>query len=238
MRQGLAGSVARGRRSGWQRRSRLVARASVRDVAAQTGLSIATVSRVINGDQRVAAPTRALVLDALDLLGPAAPVARGHGRQSGGPVFVRCPYELTDYFGLIVSAIADELAANGRPMLLDAGESSQSRHPLGQLSMRAESSGAILVLPPEETRGARATRPAWIPVRHRRPPHECARRRGRRHRGAPPGSACAHVASRGARTPTHRRPRRSDRVAREPRAADRAHGGARRRGRAAATRRS
>lgn len=127
------------------------ARASVRDVAAQTGLSIATVSRVINGDQRVAAPTRALVLDALDLLGPAAPVARGHGRQSGGPVFVRCPYELTDYFGLIVSAIADELAANGRPMLLDAGESSQSRHPLGQLSMRAESSGAILVLPPEET---------------------------------------------------------------------------------------
>ncbi|QEO14961.1 LacI family transcriptional regulator [Agromyces intestinalis] len=125
------------------------ARASVRDVAAATGCSIATVSRVLNGDARVAASTRTLVLEALDRLGPAAPIARGHAGPDLGPVFVRCPYLLTDYFGLIVTAIADELASRNRPMLLDAGESSQSRHPLGRLPMRAETAGAILVLPPE-----------------------------------------------------------------------------------------
>ncbi|GAA1829980.1 LacI family DNA-binding transcriptional regulator [Agromyces salentinus] len=127
------------------------ARASVRDVAAQTGLSIATISRVMNGDRRVAAATRTLVLDALDGLGAAAPMPRGQDRPAGGPIFVRCPYELSGYFGLIVSAIADELASLNRPMLLDAGESSQSRHPLGRLSMRAEAAGAILVLPPEDS---------------------------------------------------------------------------------------
>ncbi|SFR83678.1 transcriptional regulator, LacI family [Agromyces sp. CF514] len=126
------------------------ARASVRDVAEATGLSIATVSRVLNGNAQVAPATRELVLGALEGLGSAAPIARGHSRQTGGPVFVRCPYVLTDYFGLIVSSIAEELAANARPMLLDAGESSQSRHPLGQMPMRAETSGAILILPPED----------------------------------------------------------------------------------------
>ena len=125
-------------------------RASVRDVAARTGLSIATVSRVMNGSEGVRPHTRELVLDVLEELGSAAPVARGHDRPTGGPVFVRCPYVLTDYFGLIVSAIAEELAARGRAMLLDAGESSQLRHPLGQLPIRAQAAGAILILPPED----------------------------------------------------------------------------------------
>lgn len=139
------------------------ARTSVREVAAETGLSIATVSRVLNGNEHVAPATRTLVLDALDHLGAAAPIARGHGRQSGGPIFVRCPYVLTDYFGLIVSAIADELAAAHRPMLLDAGESAQERHPLGQLRTRAETAGAILILPPEDTAELAALRRHGFP---------------------------------------------------------------------------
>lgn len=125
-------------------------RASVRDVAGRTGLSIATVSRVLNGNEGVTAATRERVLAVLEDLGPAAPVARGQNAYARGPVFVRCPYVLTDYFGVIVSAISEELASQNRAMLLDAGESSQFRHPLGQLPIRAETAGAILVLPPEE----------------------------------------------------------------------------------------
>lgn len=139
------------------------ARASVREVASATGLSIATVSRVLNGNERVAPATRSLVLGALDELGTAAPIPRGHERQTGGPVFVRCPYVLTDYFGLIVTAIAEELAAVGRPMLLDAGEASQSRHPLGQLQTRAETVGAILILPPEDAAELSALRRQGFP---------------------------------------------------------------------------
>ncbi|GAA3622849.1 LacI family DNA-binding transcriptional regulator [Microbacterium awajiense] len=126
-------------------------RATVREVADRTGLSIATVSRVLNGNARVAAPTRERVLEALIDLGSAAPFARAGLRAGDAPIFVRCPYELTDYFGLIVTAVAEELAARDRPMVLDAGESSQQRHPLGNLPLRVDCAGAILILPPEDT---------------------------------------------------------------------------------------
>src|SRR4051812_13518578 len=78
------------------------ARATVRDVAAETGLSIATVSRVLNGQANVAPHTRELVLQAVGRLGEAAPRPRG-APENAGAIYVRCPYLLTDYFGLIVS---------------------------------------------------------------------------------------------------------------------------------------
>lgn len=137
-------------------------RATVRQVADETGLSIATVSRVLNASAHVAPHTRDRVLAALEGLGTAAPLARG-GARAGVPVFVRCPYELTDYFGLIVTAIAEELASHGRPMVLDAGESSQSRHPLGQLPLGVETAGAILILPPEDADELAALRARAFP---------------------------------------------------------------------------
>ena len=84
----------------------------MRDVAAQTGLSIATVSRVINGAPARRRPDpRAGTRQPVDLLGPARPqsaVVVTTATRAGPVVFVRCPYQLTDYFGLIVSAIADD----------------------------------------------------------------------------------------------------------------------------------
>ena len=69
--------------------------ATVRDLAARTGLSIATVSRALNGQANVAEHTRRRVLEA----------AGRKGRPEGGVVYLRCPYLLTDYFGLIVSSV-------------------------------------------------------------------------------------------------------------------------------------
>ena len=125
-------------------------RATVRDVAAETGLSIATISRVLNGQTNVAPHTRDVVLKAVSRLGDQAPRRRGGPDPSGrGAVYVRCPYVLTDYFGLIVSSIAETIELHHRQMILNAGESAQHVDILSGLAERPEVGGAILILPPE-----------------------------------------------------------------------------------------
>jgi LacI family transcriptional regulator len=125
-------------------------RATVRDVAAQTGVSIATVSRVLNDHAHVAPHTRDLVQRAVDRLGAQAPAPRSApARVAAGAVYLRCPYLLTDYFGLIVSSIAETLELHGRQLLLNAGEAAQQAAILPSLASRPGISGAIMVLPPE-----------------------------------------------------------------------------------------
>lgn len=118
-------------------------RASVRDIAAETGVSIATVSRVLNDHASVAPRTRDLVLQAVERRRQETPA-------KVRTVYVRCPYVLTDYFGLIVSSIAETLKLHGLRMLLDAGESGQHSDALRGLTDQAGVDGAILILPPEE----------------------------------------------------------------------------------------
>jgi LacI family transcriptional regulator len=121
-------------------------RVTVRDVAARTGLSIATISRVLNGRANVASHTRERVLAAMGELGQKAPRRRGE-RATG--VYVRCPYVLTDYFGLIVSAVAEALEPHGLQVILNAGVSAQREHVLTTLTGRRDVTGAVLILPPE-----------------------------------------------------------------------------------------
>lgn len=121
-------------------------RATVRDVAARTGLSIATVSRVLNGRANVAPDTRERVLAAMGELGQKAPRRRGE-RATG--VYLRCPYLLTDYFGLIVSAVTEALEPHGLQVILNAGVAAQQEHVLTALTGRRDVAGAILILPPE-----------------------------------------------------------------------------------------
>src|SRR5689334_20104894 len=102
-------------------------RATLRDIAAETGVSIATVSRVLNDSVNVAPRTRDLVLQAVARHNAAGEEPAGNR----GAVYVRCPYLLTDYFGLIVSSIAETLALHGRRLVLDAGESGQDNEALG-----------------------------------------------------------------------------------------------------------
>ncbi|MEV6235105.1 substrate-binding domain-containing protein [Lentzea sp. NPDC051838] len=115
-------------------------RASLRAIAAETGVSVATVSRVLNDHVNVAPRTRDLVLQALE---------RRKAPVRVRTVYVRCPYVLTDYFGLIVSSIAETLKLHGLRLLLDAGESGQHTDALRDLP-GSDVDAAILILPPEE----------------------------------------------------------------------------------------
>src|SRR5258708_6540172 len=125
-------------------------RATVRDLAAETGVSIATVSRVLNNQAHVAPHTRDLVQRAVERLNAQAPGPHtSPALVTQGSVYLRCPYLLTDYFGLIVSSIAETLELHGMPLLLNAGEAAQQAAVLPALASRPGISGAIIVLPPE-----------------------------------------------------------------------------------------
>jgi LacI family transcriptional regulator len=99
-------------------------RVAVRAVAAEAGLSIATVSRVLDSGGNAAPRTRERVREVVDRLGDRAPEPRRRQQLPGTrpPVFVRCPYLLTDYFGHIVTSIAETLAQHGQAMVLEAGD--------------------------------------------------------------------------------------------------------------------
>ena len=131
---------------------------TVRDIAAQTGVSIATVSRVLNGQANVAPETRELVQQAASRLR-----AQPSARVTGGAVYLRCPYLLTDYFGLIVSSVAETLALHGRAVILDAGEASQRATVLPSLPSRPGTAGAIVILPPEPGEQLTALRASGFP---------------------------------------------------------------------------
>src|SRR5579883_240771 len=122
-------------------------RVTVRAIAAQTGVSIATVSRVLNDQTNVAPETRELVRRAAEQLSAQAASPRpGAGRTASDAVFVRCPYVLTDYFGLIVSSIAETLELHGRPLMLNAGEAAQQETVLPTLPARPGVGGALVAL--------------------------------------------------------------------------------------------
>lgn len=137
-------------------------RVTVRDIAAQTGVSIATVSRVLNGRDHVAPQTRDLVRAAADQLRAGPARAPGPARTAGA-VYLRCPYLLTDYFGLIVSSVAETLALHGRAVVLDAGTAAQQATLLPSLPSRPGTEGAIVILPPEPGEQLTALRARGFP---------------------------------------------------------------------------
>jgi LacI family transcriptional regulator len=127
-------------------------RVTVRAIAAETGLSIATISRVLNGGDNVASDTRERVRQVVERLGDRAPEPRRRAQAAPAtspPVFVRCPYLVTDYFGHIVTSIAETLALHGQSMLLDAGDAVVKSTVVRELPRRLDAYGAVLILPPE-----------------------------------------------------------------------------------------
>ncbi|GAA1982777.1 LacI family DNA-binding transcriptional regulator [Catenulispora subtropica] len=124
-------------------------RITVRDIAAESGLSIATVSRVINAQGQVSESARHRVAEAIGRLGGTAPVPRPRLPKPELPVLVRCPYRLSDYFGGLVTAVAETLALSGRQVLLDVGDSRLPAPVLRELPAERTVAGAVLILPPE-----------------------------------------------------------------------------------------
>lgn len=125
-------------------------RPTIQDIAAEAGVSTATVSRVLNGSAFVGPKTRAAVIEAMERR---RFVGRRQRRLPAGGTFimVRCPYVLTDYFGLLLWSVAQSLHQHGKRVLLSVEERDSNVLDLSELLMSRMTEGAILILPPESS---------------------------------------------------------------------------------------
>ena len=125
-------------------------RVTMRDVAVEAGVSIATVSRVLNDSASVAPATRAAVMQVVERR---SFTARRGGRSRSASlrnvVAVRCPYILDDYFGIVLSAVARSLRQHGKRLVLSAEAEEGDEPSIGELLLPETTEGAILILPPE-----------------------------------------------------------------------------------------
>jgi LacI family transcriptional regulator len=128
-------------------------RVTIRQVAERAGVSIATVSRVVNGRADVSSETREAVRRVLREQGyPASPrAAAGRGaRQGTALVGVTMPLVHPGYFASILAGAAEALYEHGMRAVLCPTRHSRARELslLDQLA-HGETDGAILVLPEE-----------------------------------------------------------------------------------------
>lgn len=97
---------------------------TIRDVATEAGVSIATVSRVLAGSSRVDPELRAKTLAAVERLGYRANrVAQALRTRSTGTVGMVVPNISNPFFPVIIQAVEEELRKHGTRLLLcDSGD--------------------------------------------------------------------------------------------------------------------
>lgn len=97
--------------------------ATLKDVAEHAGVSIATVSRVLNDPEKVAEQSRIKVLSAIDELGYSSNLLAKSLRKDGlNAVFVLLPSLSDPFFAQMNQGISDVLASCGYLMLMVATE--------------------------------------------------------------------------------------------------------------------
>ncbi len=94
--------------------------AGLRDVAERAGVSVKTVSNVVNGYEHVRPETRARVQRALDELDYRPNLSARHLRRGrGGLIAVALPDLTVPYFAELASALVDAAATRGYTVLVD-----------------------------------------------------------------------------------------------------------------------
>ena len=92
---------------------------NIYDVSAKAGVSIATVSRVLNGNQSVSAKTRDKVLRVMDELGYTPNVfARGLGLNTMKTIGIMCTDSSDMYIANAIFYLQRELRNNGYDSML------------------------------------------------------------------------------------------------------------------------
>jgi LacI family transcriptional regulator len=119
---------------------------TIKDVARRAGVSVATVSRVLNGNYPVAEPTRTRVLIASRDLGYVANAhARALIRATNGTIGVILHDVSDPYFAEIVSGIQEVADRHGRLVLLCSSMRDPARELMYIELLRAERVDAVII---------------------------------------------------------------------------------------------
>src|SRR5438552_2983098 len=122
---------------------------TLKGIAEQVGVSVATVSRVLNGRPDVSKETRELVLQALRESGVSGG-ARTVGRTGTRLVGVTVPVAHYEYYALIVSGIAEALYERGLRLVLCPTRYEHLREQtLVELLVHDATDGGVLISPTE-----------------------------------------------------------------------------------------
>src|SRR5215471_2427013 len=129
------------------------ARPTIREIADEAGVSIATVSRVLNGRDDVAEETRELVTRVIRERGYTANRnARGLSAGRSGLVGVLVPLVYPVFFAAILSGIAEALYEHDlRVVLSPTGHEHDREVSLLDRLMHGMTDGALIVLPEESS---------------------------------------------------------------------------------------
>jgi LacI family transcriptional regulator len=124
---------------------------TIRDIARLAGVSVATVSRVLNDRPDVSAATRRAVLHVVERQRfQINPSARSLSRGRMGLVAVTVPVVEGHYFAAMLGGISDALDdADIRMLLLPARRDRSRQVPLRERLAPGSADGAVLMLPPE-----------------------------------------------------------------------------------------
>jgi len=126
-------------------------RATIRDVARRAGVSVATVSRVVNDRPDVSQETRDAVMEVVRAMSfTTNRSARGLSKGRTGLVGCTIPYVLGDYYASILSGATEALHEQEmRAVLCPTRHEHDREAALVERLLRGTTDGAILVLPSE-----------------------------------------------------------------------------------------
>ncbi|MGZ4410708.1 MAG: LacI family DNA-binding transcriptional regulator [Gaiellaceae bacterium] len=126
-------------------------RATIRDIARHAGVSVATVSRVVNGHPNVAPATREAVLQHVRAHGFTTNLgARALAQGRTGLVGLTIPFVHPEYFASITTAIAEALYQQGmRAVVCPTMHERERELTLIERLRNGATDGAILLLPSE-----------------------------------------------------------------------------------------
>ena len=131
---------------------------TIRDIAREAGVSVATISRVLNRQPHVAPETRETVLRVVRERGFSRnPSARALSGARTGLVGVMLPRILPSYFAYLVSALTEALYERDSRAILCPTEDEHDRE-VGLLErlLHGTTDGAVLILPAESSEELRA----------------------------------------------------------------------------------
>ena len=102
--------------------------ATIYEVSEHAGVSLATVSRVINNNEKVAKKTREKVLKAMEELGYRPnTIAQSLASKRSNSVGVLIPELHGPFFGIMLSSVEAELRKSGKNVIITAGHSDEQQ---------------------------------------------------------------------------------------------------------------
>jgi DNA-binding LacI/PurR family transcriptional regulator len=138
---------------------------SLKDIAKRAGVSVATVSNVVNGYRPVGAATRQRVQQAIDELGYSPNLSARHLRNGRTGIIALAIPELNNpYFAELADAAIREAGQHGYTVLLDYTDGDREKELLVSQGFRAQVIDGLILSPVQLTRAEVLKRTSGTPM--------------------------------------------------------------------------